>query len=106
MSYQDLHPQAALEGLRADPELRILDVRTAPEFDSHHLEGALLLPLHELQERCAELDADARWLVTCEHGVRSVQACEFLAYMGFGDLRNLQGGMARWLGDALPLKVR
>ena len=43
------------------------------------------------------------WLVTCEHGMRSVATCEFLESLGFKDLRNVQGGMARWVGENLPL---
>ena len=106
MSYQDLSPEQALQALRAEPELQILDVRTLPEFHSHHLEGALLLPIQELQARLDELDRQASLLVTCEHGMRSLAACEFLASEGFLDLRNLSGGMARWLGEGLSLDPR
>lgn len=104
MSFRDLDPAAAQAALQADPTLRILDVRTAPEFASHRLPGAVLLPLQELQQRLHELDADANWLVHCEHGVRSRNACAFLATQGFAKLTNLRGGLANWIGCGLPFE--
>lgn len=103
MTFRDLTPAEAHAALRDEPDLRILDVRTEPEYQQHHIAGALLVPIQELQMRHEELDPSASWLVTCEHGMRSLAACEFLASLGFRDLRNVQGGMARWVGENLPL---
>ena len=103
MTYRDLDPNTAHTELQSDPELRVLDVRTVEEHQSHRLPGAVLVPIQELQARIAELDPDARWLVHCEHGVRSEHACEFLTQMGFSDLANLRGGLAHWAGQGLPL---
>lgn len=103
MTFRDLTPEEAHAALRAEPDLRILDVRTDPEYQQHHIDGALLLPIQELEMRHQELDPNTSWLVTCEHGVRSLAACEFLANLGFVDLRNIQGGMARWVGENLSL---
>lgn len=104
MSFRDLDPDAAHAELQADKDLRILDVRTPEESLSHRLPAAILIPIQELQERVGELDPDARWLVHCEHGVRSLHACEFLTKMGFERLINLQGGLAHWLGRDLPVE--
>lgn len=106
MSFRDLDPSQASDELRADASLRILDVRTQPEYDAHHLASAELIPIQELQDRIAEIDTDASWLVLCEHGVRSHATCEFLSSLGFRDLRNVSGGMARWIGEGLPLDPR
>lgn len=103
MTFRDLDPQAAHDELQRDPELRILDVRTAEEHQFHRLPNAVLIPVQDLQLRIRELDADARWLVHCEHGVRSLHACEFLQQKGFSDLANLRGGLAHWAGCGLPV---
>ena len=58
--------------------------------------------VQELMSRVAELDPSQRWFVYCEHGVRSVAACEFLATAGFQDLTNIRGGMAHWASCGLP----
>jgi rhodanese-related sulfurtransferase len=103
MNYRDLDPADAQRELQQDPKLRILDVRTAPEHQSHRLPGAVLIPVQELDRRLAELDKEAKWLVHCEHGRRSLFACEMLAQAGFRQLANLRGGLAYWAGCGLPL---
>lgn len=103
MTFRDLEPAQALKDLRSEATLRVLDVRTKPEYDAYHIRDAVLVPIQDLQERLQELDSAGSWLVTCEHGVRSMAACEFLASIGFQDIRNVSGGMARWIGEGLPL---
>ena len=104
MAWRDLDPADAHGELQHDPTLRLLDVRTPREYQSHHLPGALLIPVQELAQRCGELDAQANWLVYCEHGRRSLVACALLAQQSFGKLANLRGGMAHWLGCGLPVE--
>lgn len=105
MSYRDLDPSAAQQALHADASLRILDVRTPQEHASHRLPGAILVPVQDLARRIAELDKDANWLVHCEHGRRSVFACELLTQAGFTRVANLRGGLAHWAGCGLPLET-
>ncbi len=104
MKYRDLTPEQADAELRGDPTLRILDVRTPQEFASHRLPNATLLPVQELDRRLHELDKEANWLVQCEHGRRSVFACEMLAQAGFTKLANLRGGLAYWASCGLPVE--
>lgn len=105
MSYRDLDPTTAQKELQADPAMRILDVRTEEEHRSHRLPNATLLPVQELEQRLHELDREANWLVHCEHGRRSLWACELLAQAGFRRLANLSGGLAYWSGSGLPLET-
>jgi rhodanese-related sulfurtransferase len=105
MKYRDLAPEDAKAELARDPTLRLLDVRTPQEHASHRLPNSTLLPVQELDRRLGELDKNANWLVHCEHGRRSVFACEILAQAGFTKLANLQGGLAYWSGCGLPLET-
>lgn len=105
VKYRDLDPADAQAELQRDPTLHVLDVRTPQEFASHRLPNAVLVPVQELQQRLGELDKDANWLVHCEHGRRSLFACEILAQAGFGKLANLRGGLAYWAGCGLPLET-
>ncbi len=105
MSYRDLQPTDAQQELQADPKMRILDVRTVAEYQSHRLPHAVLMPVQELADRLHELDRAASWLVHCEHGHRSLWACELLAKSGFAQLANLSGGLAFWAGSGLPLET-
>ncbi|MFN3240070.1 MAG: rhodanese-like domain-containing protein [Planctomycetota bacterium] len=102
MTYRNLEPEDAQQELQQDPTIRLLDVRTQPEHDSHRLDGATLIPVQVLAQRLDELDRDQRWFVYCEHGVRSVAACEVLTQAGFGEITNIRGGMAYWASQGLP----
>jgi rhodanese-related sulfurtransferase len=104
MAHRDLGPAEAEAELKRDPDLRILDVRTAREHRSHRLPRATLIPIQELARRLGELDPKASWLVHCEHGVRSLTACALLRQAGFGKVANLRGGLANWVACGLPLE--
>jgi len=104
MTYRDLEPADAQRELERDSAIKLLDVRTQAEHDSHRLPSATLIPIQDLAERVTELDPKQRWMVYCEHGVRSVAACEFLASAGFEGLTNLRGGMANWAQAGLPFE--
>lgn len=103
MDYADLSPAEAKQAIADDPEMIVLDVRTEPEHRMHRIDGAILVPVQELPQRISELDPGRRYVVTCEHGVRSRMACSMLVQSGFKDLRNVVGGMARWVGEGLPV---
>ena len=104
LPHRDLEPPAAWAELQRDDGLRLLDVRTPREFGSHRLAGSVLVPVQELAQRAGELDRSARWLVVCAHGVRSVAACQLLDRLGFTDVANVTGGLARWHACGLPIE--
>ncbi len=105
MTWRDLTPTAAQAELRTDASLQVLDVRTPAEFASHRLANATQVPVQDLARRLSELDPEANWLVYCEHGRRSVFACELLARAGFSRLANLRGGIVHWAGEGLPIET-
>ncbi|HXV77286.1 MAG TPA: rhodanese-like domain-containing protein [Candidatus Polarisedimenticolaceae bacterium] len=77
----------------------VLDVRTPSEFETGHIPGSMLIPLHELADRVAEVPNSGMPIaLVCEHGLRSVSGCRLLAEHGMGPLFNLSGGLAAWPG--------
>ncbi len=104
MNFPEISPTEALERLKANPEARLIDVRQPQEFEHYRAPDATLIPLGELPARhAAELDPDAHYLVVCERGGRSAQACGFLASQGYSNVVNIAGGMSAWAGAGLPL---
>jgi sulfur dioxygenase len=79
-------------------QVRILDVRTAAEFDGElgHVPGALLIPLDELRGRVDEVARDKPLVVVCQTGKRSALATTILRQAGVKEIANLAGGMVRW----------
>ena len=73
----------------------ILDVRTQPEFDSGHIEGALLIDIYkrDFQERIGRLDKNKTYYVYCKTGARSAHAMRFMEQSGFNKVCNLEGGI-------------
>jgi phage shock protein E len=70
-----------------------IDVRTAEEYQSGHVEGSVNIPYDEIAERIFEvsvdLDADIR--VYCRSGRRSGIAKDVLESLGFTAVKN-EGG--------------
>jgi molybdopterin/thiamine biosynthesis adenylyltransferase/rhodanese-related sulfurtransferase len=97
---QDLPAELAVEDfaqLRAAmPQLQVIDVRMPVEWEIAHLEGAVLVPLPELESRLAELDAGAPTVVYCHLGGRSAAAARLLRARGFDRVANLTGGIDAW----------
>ena len=95
--------QMTCEELRAKQssgdKIVLLDVREQFEFDEAHIDGTLLIPLGELEDRIEELAPykDQELVVICRSGNRSTNACLFLDLKGFTKTYNLQGGMLEWL---------
>ncbi|MBR2440437.1 MAG: rhodanese-like domain-containing protein [Lentisphaeria bacterium] len=71
----------------------LLDVRTPEEYKSVYLEGAVLLPLAELESKISSKVADKNTpvYIYCRSGRRAGTAVEKLKTMGYTDLHNLGG---------------
>jgi rhodanese-related sulfurtransferase len=79
-----------------EPGLFLLDVRQANEFEYARIENSVLIPLNQIPQRLGELNSQQDIVVICHHGVRSQQACMFLAGVGFRNIANLIGGIDAW----------
>ena len=78
----------------------IIDVRTPGEHRMGHIPGAVLLPLQTIPHHVDDVRAMPRPLfIHCEHGVRSMQAAQFLAHAGVGGIVNMREGFAAWTGE-------
>jgi len=88
----------------ADPLL--LDVREPWEFAHCHIDGSLLIPMREIQDRVKDLDPERETVVICHHGIRSRHIARFLESVGFRDVVNLEGGVEQWARDVEPTMQR
>lgn len=103
---EDLDPTALSARLKKGDTPVLLDVREQWEFDTAALPGATLMPLGSLQQRVAELDKDADYVVYCHHGGRSAMAAQFLRSQGFARVANLEGGIEEWSVQVDPTVPR
>jgi glyoxylase-like metal-dependent hydrolase (beta-lactamase superfamily II)/rhodanese-related sulfurtransferase len=86
-------------------ELTVMDVRSAEEFagPDGRVAGSVLIPLPELEARCAEIPAGRPVVVVCHSGSRSALATQQLLKAGVQEVANLHGGLSRWAAEGYPL---
>ncbi|MEU8204695.1 metalloregulator ArsR/SmtB family transcription factor [Streptosporangium sp. NPDC049046] len=86
-----------LAGRLTDPDIVIVDVRSAADHALGHVPGAVSVPLAELRDRLDELPGDVEIVAYCggPYCVVSPEAVRLLRDHGFR-ARPLDGGLARW----------
>lgn len=84
----------------------MLDVRTQAEWDANgHIDGAIHVPVNDVPANLAQLPADktAPIMVICASGHRGAMAQMYLQFLGYTNVRNLNGGMNGWIAAELPV---
>ena len=86
-------------------KMLLLDVRTAEDYASGHIDGAENIPLEELEKRIDELAAwqESPVAIICTTDRRSRKAAQLLGKAGFADLHVVLGGMSEWQKQSLPV---
>ncbi|MBI5707353.1 MAG: ThiF family adenylyltransferase [Armatimonadetes bacterium] len=105
--YEDeIEPTALRAMAKKGDRYVLIDVREPHEYEINRIEGSKLIPLRDLPERVSELDSADEIVVHCLVGQRSAEACQFLKTAGFKKVRNLRGGIRKWIDDVEPDMVR
>jgi len=81
-----------LDRIEAGDPPTMVDVRTKPEWDAGHLEGAMHIDLAELRRRIDEIPDDKPIAVMCGTGYRSYVGQRILINMGRKEVYNTLGG--------------
>ena len=86
-----------------------LDVRSVPEFEAGHVEGAFNIPfmkmtpagmkpnLHFIEEVSGRFGKSDKLIISCKSGGRSARAAGALAQLGYDQLLDLEGGYDAWV---------
>ena len=95
-----ISPEEAKAMMDANDSIILVDVRTLSEYQSGHIEGALLLPLDTIEAQAESVipDKEAVYIIYCRSGNRSSQAVSLLYSMGYISLYDL-GGIIDWPYD-------
>lgn len=95
--YQKISASEAKNIMDTQTGYIILDVRTQQEFAQGHIEGALLIPDYELQQKASDMlpDKDQLILVYCRSGNRSAKASKLLIELGYTNVKDF-GGINSW----------
>ncbi|HCU12056.1 MAG TPA: molybdenum cofactor biosynthesis protein MoeB, partial [Gemmatimonadetes bacterium] len=102
----EIQPSQLAERLEGGEELEIIDVREPYEWQLGHIPGARLVPLGRIAAEIPLLDKRRETILYCKVGVRSMFAAKQLADAGVSEVRNLAGGILRWIDEVDPTMMR
>lgn len=80
-----------------------IDVRTAEEFASGHVPGAINIPFDEVAARIGEIDATHGVALYCMVGPRARKGEAALQAAGYEKVLHLEGGLAAWKEAGFPV---
>lgn len=95
---KSLNMAQALENMKSDPAIRLVDVRSPEEYREGHIPGSISLPLDSLS-RVAKVipDKDTVIYTYCYSGSRSGAAADMLGRLGYTQVKNI-GGISGYHG--------
>lgn len=90
--------------IATNPDLILVDVRTADEYADGHFAGAINIPITELTDHLDLLpNQDADIIVYCGSGHRSALGMMTLNLLGYNKALSMLGGMKAIADSAIPL---
>jgi sulfur-carrier protein adenylyltransferase/sulfurtransferase len=103
---EEIEPAQLAKRIERGEKLEIIDVREPYEWAIGHIPGARLVPLSNIAEEIPRLDKRRETILYCKVGGRSLSAAQQLAKAGVSEVRNLKGGILRWIEDVDPTMAR
>lgn len=83
----------------------LLDVREPQETNLGRIQGALVIPRGTLETKVeAIIPRNAKVVIYCASGNRSVFAADTLQQMGYSDVASMAGGWNAWVGIGGPIE--
>ena len=103
---REIQPSQLASRLKEGEQLEIIDVREPYEWAIGHIPGARLVPLASIADEIPRLDKRRETILYCKVGARSMHAAQQLVEAGISDVRNLAGGILRWIDEVDPTMAR
>lgn len=82
----------------------VIDVRSAAEYATEHVPGAVNIPFDEVASRISEVDAEHGVALYCMVGPRARKGEAALLAAGHASVLHLEGGLAAWKEAGLPVE--
>ena len=89
---------ALIQENKANPDFKIIDIRTPEEYAAGHLEDSTLIDYYaeNFKAELGKLDRVKSYLIYCRTANRSGQARDIMKGMGFLSVYNMEGGIVAW----------
>ena len=106
MNELEITPRELKERLDRGEKVLLVDVREPHEYAICHIEGATLLPMGSIPANLQKLDVDDDVICYCHHGMRSLDAANWLRAQGVKSAKSMAGGIDRWSLEIDPTVPR
>jgi rhodanese-related sulfurtransferase len=92
--------------LQKDKKWIVLDVRSAEEFNSGHIKGAVNIDIRQPDafSKIDKLNKNAKYIVHCRTNHRSGMAVEHMMQSGFKNIYQMMDGWSGWSTNNLPVQ--
>jgi rhodanese-related sulfurtransferase len=94
-----------IEKHKGDFDFVILDIRTPGEYQSGHLQNAVMIDFYSksFADKIGHLDKEKSYLVYCRSGNRSARSMDLFRKLQFQKVYHLSTGIKGWNSEGLPL---
>ncbi|GAA1438963.1 MAG: rhodanese-like domain-containing protein [Nocardiopsis sp. BM-2018] len=91
--------------IETNPDTLLVDVRTPAEYESSHIDGAINLPLGQVDRHLERItqDAGGQMVLICQSGSRAEQCQGKLTKAGLEETVVMSGGMNAWTAAGAPV---
>ena len=88
-----------------DSDFAILDIRTPGEFQSGHLQSAILIDFYSqtFADQLSRLDKGKKFLIYCRTGNRSARSLEIFKKLKFQKIYHMANGISTWNSEGFPV---
>ena len=96
----------AVELMKKDPAIVILDIRTPDEYATGHIPESINIDFKadNFEDELNTLDKNRTYLVHCRSGGRSSSSLKIFSKLGFKHIIHLDGGMMDWGKEQFPVE--
>lgn len=84
-------------------DVLVIDVRKKSEFDSEHVEGAVNIPLNQINQYLEKFPKEQEFVLHCAGGYRSMIAASILQQRGWSQLTDVTGGFKAIKETKIPV---
>lgn len=82
--------------LMKEGRIKVVDVRSPQAYAIANIPGSMLIDQALAQEIVQTWPKDTRIVLVCHHGMRSLDAADYLRTFGFTNVKSLSGGVDAW----------
>lgn len=97
-----ISPAEVQQMREANPNLKILDVRSRREFEAVHISGSTLMSQPAMQEIMSRWPREEVFIIVDHRGRSALDAAAYFAGHGFENVRCMRGGIDAWSQEVDP----